>query len=191
MPLTSFLNSLQLGISAMVVMAELAEFLYQERGMTLAEHMDNLYSKYGFFCSKNGYYRTPNPTIGHCILDNLRSGGNYQGLHDKLASLQTRNPNRNPIRVLSIRDLGFPGYDSTNPPDFCPKLPVSKSAPLLTLELSNGCRVQLRPSGTEPKFKYYLEMMGETQEAAQEELEFVESVLLDVLVEPIQNGLSR
>ena len=170
----------------MVVMAELAESLYREKGMTLSEHMDQLYSKYGFFCSKNGYYRTPNPTVGQSILANLRSGGNYQGLHDKLASLPTKS-----IRVLSIRDLGFPGYDSTNPPEFVPNLPVSKSAPLLTVELSNGCRVQLRPSGTEPKFKYYLEMKGDTLEAAQEELEFVETVLLDVLLEPTKNGLSR
>ena len=176
-----------LGISAMVVMAELAHFLYCEKGISLTQHMDNLYSKYGFFCSKNGYYRTPNPTIGHVLLENLRSGGTYRGLRDKLASL----PSKDPITVISIRDLGFPGHDSTNPPHFNPKLPVSKSAPLLTVQLSNGCRVQLRPSGTEPKFKYYLEMRGDTSEAAQQELDFVEGVLLDVLLEPNRHGLSR
>ena len=167
----------------MAVLAELALNLYCEQGRSLKDHMDHLYSKYGFFCSQNGYYSMSKPLAAKAILDRLRSGGTYQMLKELVG------PDRS---VVNIRDLGYPGFDSSKP-DHKPTLPVSKSAPLLTIKLSSGCVIQLRPSGTEPKFKYYLEMQGTPgmqREKVRGELEFVECVLLERLLQPSLNGLT-
>ena len=89
---------------------------------------------------------------------------------------------------------------------------MSRSAPLLTIHVSiataggsgndsassssssSTCVVQLRPSGTEPKFKYYLEMQGSpgtSEDAIRNELRFVEEVVLDKLLEPEEHGLTK
>jgi len=181
------------GVSAMVVMAELALYLYREKSMSLRAHMNHLYSVYGFFCSKNGYYAMPDPSSATRILDRLRSGGTYEVLHDLVSGSAMGPRQQQSLKIESIRDLGHPGFDSAQP-DRRPLLPVSKSAPLLTIRLSNGCLLQLRPSGTEPKFKYYLEMQGTPgvlNDVVQQELGFVAEVLLDRLLEPSQNGLTK
>lgn len=187
----------------MVVLAQLALQLYREKGNTLKDHMEELYSKYGFFCSRNGYFGMPEPSIAKGILDRLRSGGTYTRLRELVG------PDR---EVNFIRDLGYPGYDSTTP-DGKPTLAVSRSAPLLTVRLGWGasdasesksesksesanvsCLIQLRPSGTEPKFKYYLEMQGTpgmSHDRVREELGLVEEFLLEKLLEPTKNGLSK
>lgn len=181
----------------MVVLAQLALQLYREKGITLKDHMEELYSKYGFFCSRNGYFGMPDPSVAKTILDRLRSGGTYTLLKELVG------PDRD---VQFIRDLGYPGYDSTTP-NGKPTLAVSRSAPLLTVRLGWGasdasesesakvsCLIQLRPSGTEPKFKYYLEMQGTpgmSHDRVREELGLVEEFLLEKLLEPTKNGLSK
>ena len=138
----------------MIVLAEMAIRLYQKEGITLKEHMDHLYSKYGFFCSNNGYYTMEDPSID--IMGQLK------------ASLQQETSDE----ILSIK---------------------TKSS-LMQIQLNNGCRIQLRPSGTEPKFKYYIEMQGrpgQARESLQKELEYCETVLLDKLLEPNKYGLKR
>jgi phosphomannomutase len=93
--------------------------------------------------------------------------------------------------VESVRDLGIPGYDSTRD-NFQPILPTSASSPLLTLHFHNGCVFHLRPSGTEPKFKYYIEMQGKPgvkREVVSHELEIMKAALLEEIFQPAINGL--
>jgi phosphomannomutase len=130
------------GVSAMAVISELALYVYRERNMSLKNHMQSLYEKYGEFVSHNGYYFMNDPSIVTIIMDRLRCNGTYQTLMDVAV----------PYKIESFRDLGEPGYDSLQS-DKRPTLPCSKSAPMLTIRFTNGCVVQLRPSGTEPKFK--------------------------------------
>ena len=192
----------------MVVLAKLAVRLY-DQGRTLKDHLDNLYASYGFFCSRNGYFVMPNDgrdvaEVVGTILDRLRSGG-YEAVREALEASSTDTKR---LGLVSIRDLGSPGYDSTKPPpEHKPTLPVSRSAPLLTIHVSiataggsgdasssSTCVVQLRPSGTEPKFKYYLEMQGSpgtSEDAIRNELLFVEEVVLDKLLEPEEHGLAK
>jgi phosphomannomutase len=126
----------------MAVISELALYVYRERNMSLKNHMQSLYEKYGEFVSHNGYYFMSDPSIVTIIMDRLRCNGTYQTLMDVVQ----------PYKIESFRDLGEPGYDSLRS-DKRPTLPCSKSAPMLTIRFTNGCVVQLRPSGTEPKFK--------------------------------------
>jgi len=96
-------------------------------------------------------------------------------------------------KVAGIRDLGEPGYDNSKP-DLKPTLPTSKSSPMITITFENGCVAQFRASGTEPKFKYYVEMAGKPgvpREKVEEELNTMVDVLLETLLEPSKNGLTR
>lgn len=98
-----------------------------------------------------------------------------------------------PYEVESIRFLGEPGYDSTRP-NKKPKLATSKSAPMISIAFKNGCIAQFRGSGTEPKFKYYIEMKGKpgvARKVVEEELAKFSEVVLQELVQPEKFGLRQ
>jgi len=165
------------GLTAMGVMAELAISVYGNGG-SLASHMQSLYDKYGEFCSNNGYYVCYDPDTIEKIFQQIRNDGKY------LSEV-------GPYKVESIRDLGFPGYDSTTA-DNKPTLPVSKSSPMITIRFTNGTVAQFRGSGTEPKFKYYIEMrgaVGVSRDAVTKDLEEMSNIILEKLLHPSENGL--
>jgi phosphomannomutase len=65
---------------------------------------------------------------------------------------------------------------------------------MMTLRFTNGCVIQLRPSGTEPKFKYYIEMKGQpgvARDVVQQDLKTMVGIVLDKLLEPEKNGLQQ
>jgi phosphoglucomutase/phosphoglucomutase/phosphopentomutase len=168
------------GLSAMGVMANLANEVYQSDVGNLANYLQHLYQKYGYFCSNNGYFFAKEPNIVNNILDQIRDGGNYC---TKVGS----------YKLKSIRDLGYPGYDSTTT-DRKPILPVSKSSPMITIRFENGCVAQFRGSGTEPKFKYYIELRGKPgidEGDVKKSLEEMSNVILEELLKPDTNGLTR
>jgi len=168
------------GVSAMAVLSELALYVYRERGMSLKDHMQSLYDKYGEFVSHNGYYFINDHSVVATIMDRLRCNGTYK-------------MDVGPYEIESICDLGEPGYDSAKP-DKKPTLPTSNSSPMMTLRFTNGCVIQLRPSGTEPKFKYYIEMKGQPgvpRDVVEKELKTMVGIVLDKLLEPEKNGLKK
>ncbi|KAL7545485.1 hypothetical protein ACHAWF_008836 [Thalassiosira exigua] len=165
------------GISALGVIATLATHLYS-RGDTLASHLQSLHDKCGEFVSNNGYYRCDDAAKVKRIMEQMRNGGNYSkriGAYD----------------VESVRDLGSPGYDSTTE-DKRPTLPTSATSPMITFRFTNGCVAQFRASGTEPKFKYYIEMRGKPGEKkadVEKRLREMSGVILEELLQPTVNGL--
>lgn len=165
------------GITALGVFAEVSCNVYN-KGLSLAQHMQSLYDKYGEFVSNNGYYFCYDPTVVTKIMRDMQNNGEYM---TKVG----------PYEVESIRDLWVPGYDSTTP-DKRPTLPTSKSSPMLTIRFKNGCVAQFRGSGTEPKFKYYIELRGEpgvSRDAVTEALSEMSAVILEELLHPEANGL--
>ena len=129
------------------------------------------------FVSNNSYYFCHDPTVALKIFDDFKRNG----YPDAVAGYE----------LESIRYLGEPGYDSLTA-DKKPTLATSKSSPMLTLRFKNGCVVQLRASGTEPKFKYYIEMRGEpgiSREEVEKELMKVSRLVLEEICQPEQNGL--
>lgn len=164
------------GLTALGVMTELAISVYGN-GNTLMGHMQSLYDKYGEFVSNNGYYFCYEPLTVEKIMNDMRNGGNYM-------------KSVGPYEVESIRDLG-PGYDSTTD-DKKPKLPTSKTSPMITIRFKNGTVVQFRASGTEPKFKYYIELQGKPgikREIVEQELDIMSKIVLEKLLRPKENGL--
>lgn len=112
------------------------------------------------------------------IIEQMTNGGKY---FDRVGTFD----------VESIRDLGCPGYDSTTD-DKKPTLPTSASSPMITFRFTNGCVAQFRASGTEPKFKYYIEMRGKPGEIkadVEKRLNEMSAVILEELLHPAENGL--
>lgn len=169
------------GISALAVFAQLANYVYIIKSMTLKDHMQQIYYRYGEFVSYNGYYVMKDKKAISIIMDHIRQGGTY--------NMDYLGPN---YQVQSIRDLGVPGYDSTTD-DKKPTLPTSSSAPMITIRFTNGCVAQFRASGTEPKFKYYVEMKGKPRvprSTVERELKKMADTILDKLLIPSESGLT-
>ena len=165
------------GVAAAGVFAEMACEIYGEGG-TVKGHLQSLYAKYGEFVSNNGYYFCHDSEIAVGIFEGMRNGGEY---FESVGG----------YKVTGIRDLGVPGYDSSKE-DKKPVLPTSKGSPMISITFENGTVAQFRASGTEPKFKYYIEMAGEpgvSREQVEAELEVMCGVILEELLEPKKNGL--
>ena len=72
---------------------------------------------------------------------------------------------------------------SSSTPDKKPTLPLSASSPMISVTFENGTVAQFRASGTEPKFKYYIEMAGKPgveRAVVEEELRVMGAVVLEV-----------
>lgn len=165
------------GLSALGVFSEMIISIYKEKRQ-VKDHLNLIYQKYGERVSQNGYFFCYEPSKIVKILDDLRNGGKY---FDFVSG----------YKVSSIRDLGFPGYDSTTS-NKKPTLPISKSSPMLTIRFDNGCVAQFRASGTEPKFKYYIELPGApgvNRDIVEHQLKVMADVILQELLQPEKNGL--
>ena len=166
------------GVSAAGVFAELARAVYGKGG-TMKGFMQGLYDEFGEFVTNNGYFFCHDKEVVKSIFNKIANGGKYM---DDVGG----------YKITGIRDLGL-GYDSSTD-DKKPRLPVDAASPMLTLNFENGCCAQFRASGTEPKFKYYIELRGqrgETRLVVEENLRRMSAVLLEVLLEPEKNGLRR
>ncbi|CAL7946214.1 unnamed protein product [Xylocopa violacea] len=136
------------GINAGMNVAELATYL-ETMGLTLHDKLNEIYTRYGYYISKNSYWICHEPNVVKKIFERLR---NYSD-----------RPNTYPTSILNgkyvitgVRDLTT-GYDNSKPEDKA-ILPVSKSSQMITFTFKNGLVLTLRTSGTEPKIKYYSEL---------------------------------
>lgn len=169
------------GISALLTLAELACFVHKQ-GKTLQNQLQSLYDKYGEFVSNNGYFFIKDTSVSLQIMKQMEeySGSSWPDLKAV-----------GEYKISSIRYLGIPAYDSATD-DHQPTLPTSKSSPMLTLRFENGCVAQFRASGTEPKFKYYIEARGQpgvSKSIVEAELQEMTKVIIIELIQPQKHGL--
>ena len=83
-------------------------------------------------------------------------------------------------------------------PFLCPPVPASEgkaqrtsaSGEMMTFTFENGCVATLRPSGTEPKLKYYAEMSAATPGAARRQLAAMVVAIVAEMIEPEKHGLA-
>lgn len=167
------------GISAASVFLEMASFLNVTRGITVVQHLQELYEKYGQFVSYNSYVISKDIRVTDRIFANLRPNDTNPKYWASCAG----------VDVVAIKDATT-GYDSTG----ASTLPVTPDTHMIMYEFANGVSVTLRTSGTEPKIKYYTEIAGKPgQGRAQVEQvlhEFVDK-LVDEMLQPEANGLQR
>jgi len=171
------------GISAAVVLTELINYLYTNN-TTIYQHLNDLYTKYGRYVSYNSYLFSYNNATTERIFHNIR----YQN-SDSLNYKRVYNN----TTITSIKDITI-GYDSTTI-DNQLDLPITPDNQMIMFEFSNGCSVILRTSGTEPKIKYYTEMVYRDTTSSSSDLlfnliSFVAGVIEETL-EPQINGLVK
>jgi len=119
------------GISAAVAFLSLAAELTAQ-GRTIADHLDEFVEKFGCYASAQVSIR---------VTDLSRIG-------EIMARLRAEPPaSVGGIRVERIEDLAD-GFGALPPSD------------VLRLILEGGARVMVRPSGTEPKLKVYIDAVG-------------------------------
>jgi phosphomannomutase len=130
------------GVSAAVLFAELAAVLKERRTDVLA-HLEELYRRFGLFTSGQVNI-TRKGAEGlkelKAIMAKLRENPTWEIAGDPVVSI--RDYLRHTITAAdgSTRKLELPASD------------------VLAFELASGCRVIARPSGTEPKAKFYFDV---------------------------------
>ena len=165
------------GISAGPVLATYASKLYN-KGSTLSQYLHSLYSKYGYHISNDSYYLCYDPPTIQTIFRALRDNG-YPTHCGK-------------YKIVNVRDVTT-GYDSSFE-DKKSILPTDPSCQMLTFSFDNGCVGTLRTSGTEPKIKYYTEIISPPQsessrEVLAEQLLDLKNTLIETFLQPEKHGL--
>ena len=148
---------------AVMMLCEVAAY-YKLKGMTLCDAMQDMYEKYG-------YYKEGLSTITKKGMDGIAQIGNMM-----------REKRENPIqtiggfKVLKMRDYLIDEVkDMVTGEKSSTGLPKSN---VLYYELENNAWCCVRPSGTEPKIKFYYGVKGKNISDAVEKLEEVKADLL-------------
>jgi len=131
------------GVSAALLFAELAGWC-RARNTSVPAHLEQLQQRHGVYLSAQRSFTLP----GVSGAEQIRT---------VLATFRARPPERvGPKQVTGVRDYET-GTVRRAGGESATGLPRSN---VIAYELEDGARVTLRPSGTEPKIKYYFEILG-------------------------------
>lgn len=158
------------GISAAAMCAEMTLY-WASKGKSLLEHLNDMYKEYGLFEDRaiSKYFPgVQGPKIMGGIMTKLRTEG--------LTSLGGK-------KVIKIRDIQQQvAFDPANPSSK-ENLPWPKSN-VLQFILEGGTIVSARPSGTEPKIKFYINstipVSAKTDEALEEAKKAADKLCSDI-----------
>lgn len=124
------------GNGAVVVFAEVAAYA-KSRGLTLDQLLDEVYAEYGFYLEKNG----------SLTFEGADGAAKIQRLVESYASIPPTEIENVP--VTATRNFAVQTFTDVEG-DTIPK------EKMLMMELGDGRRIAVRPSGTEPKIKFYM-----------------------------------
>ncbi|MCX7024094.1 MAG: phospho-sugar mutase [Spirochaetes bacterium] len=130
------------GISAAAMTAEMTLY-WRSKGKSLLERLDNLFLEFGFYQEKgiNKYFE------GSSGMDIMR------GI---MAEYRTNQPTAfGGVKVTRIRDVKIREEWSPSSPEIKTRIDLPASD-VLQWWLEDGTLVTVRPSGTEPKIKFYI-----------------------------------
>lgn len=143
-------------VAASMLIAEMACW-YNQKGKTLYEAMKDLYVKYDYFKERVVSISFD----GHDAPEKMKKVGQ---------DLRKDPPTEwNNLKVLKIRDYMNSDISGMPPSD------------VLFYELEEGCNLVVRPSGTEPKIKFYFMVRGEDEASCDR--------MLDGLVSDVKSKL--
>jgi phosphoglucomutase len=143
------------GICAGMLVMEMAAF-YKKKGMTLADALEDLYRKYGYFEERQV----------SLIWEGQAGAEEISGIMQKA---REEKPGRfGEFQVAEITDY-LHG---------CQDIPPSN---VLKFRMTNGDWFAMRPSGTEPKLKFYFYTKADNRQKAEERVEQMQNAVLDHL----------
>ena len=149
------------GISAVMALCEATAF-YKHKGWSLWEQMIKIYEKYGFY--KEGQ-----------ISIVLKGADGAQEIKDKMSKMRVNPPKELAgLKVLEVRDYQEHIINKFNGEIAETDLPTSN---VLYYELDNNSWCCVRPSGTEPKIKFYMGVKASTMEDADKQLKILSDAM--------------
>ena len=124
------------GNGAVIMFCEVAAYA-KSRGQTVDQLLDEIYSQFGYFAEKTS----------SLVFEGAEGANKIASLMKSYATDPVREIHR--LKVANIRNFETDEIRDVEG-DLIPK------TKMLMLELEDGTRIAVRPSGTEPKIKYYL-----------------------------------
>jgi phosphoglucomutase len=124
------------GNGAVIMFCEVAAYA-KEHGKTVDQLLDDIYSEFGYFVEKNG----------SLVFEGAEGATKISRLIKSYATNRFQE-------VLGSRVANIRNFETDEIKDVeGDQIPKEK---MLMFELQDGTRIAVRPSGTEPKIKYYL-----------------------------------
>lgn len=146
-------------IQAVLVVAELAAY-YRSRGLTLADGIEEIYKEYGYYAEK---------TIS-VTLSGVDCAEQIKAIMAKFRNNAPKEWNATAITVVE----DFKAQTATVADGTVTNLTTPPSD-VLKYTLADGSWIAVRPSGTEPKIKFYIAVVGETNEESQAKIANIEA----------------
>ena len=146
-------------IQAVLVVAELAAY-YRSRGLTLADGIEEIYKEYGYYAEK---------TIS-VTLSGVDGAEQIKAIMAKFRNNAPKEWNGTAISVIE----DFKAQTSTATDSTVTALTTPPSD-VLKYTLADGSWIAVRPSGTEPKIKFYIAVVSETNEESQAKITNIEA----------------
>ncbi|MFS9058658.1 phospho-sugar mutase [Streptococcus infantis] len=146
-------------IQAVLVVAELAAY-YRSRGLTLADGIEEIYKEYGYYAEK---------TIS-VTLSGVDGAEQIKAIMAKFRNNAPKEWNATTITVVE----DFKAQTSTAADGTVTALTTPPSD-VLKYTLADGSWIAVRPSGTEPKIKFYIAVVGESNEESQAKIANIEA----------------
>ena len=146
-------------IQAVLVVAELAAY-YRSRGLTLADGIEEIYKEYGYYAEKT-------------ISVTLSGVDGAEQIKAIMAKFRDNGPKEfNNTAITVVED--FKAQTSTAADGTVTALTTPPSD-VLKYTLADGSWIAVRPSGTEPKIKFYIAVVGESNEDSQTKIANIEA----------------
>ncbi len=140
-------------VSASMLIAEMTAY-WKDRGKTLTQALDEIYSKYGFY------------------FDSLET----VVLKGKEGSVKILNA------MTALRERGEKLFgESVKVSDYLKGADGLPKENVLKFEFDDGSWAAVRPSGTEPKLKLYFSVRGENKNSAAEKQKHIRDVLFSII----------
>ena len=143
------------GVNAALLISIVAQDC-KEHGITLYERMQELYQEYGFYLNSQKSYKF-----------DVDGAKRMKSIMDKI---HMPLPENDCLTVVDGIDYskGYQGLPSTNMREY---------------KLSDGSRFLIRPSGTEPKLKVYIEAVGEHFDIATKREKSIQKYVMELIEE--------
>ncbi|MBR6548584.1 MAG: phospho-sugar mutase [Clostridia bacterium] len=138
------------GVNAALLICEMCGF-YRSLGVSLAEKLAEIYNTYGY-------------SLNSLLSFTFEGEVGMQKMKDFM---------------VSMRRVGdsFGGFNLRNRTDYLAGVDGLPKSDVLAFELNDECSVIIRPSGTEPKLKFYLFANGETKQIAKEKIQTLQQTV--------------
>lgn len=145
-------------IQAVLIVAEIAAY-YRSRGLTLADGIAEIYKEYGYFAEK---------TIS-ITLSGVDGAAEIKKIMDKFRQNAPKQFNHTDI-ILTEDFLEQTAKSQTET-----TVLTTPPSNVLKYTLADDSWFAVRPSGTEPKIKFYIATVGQSLEEAQQKIAAIEA----------------